>query len=87
MKIDIANHVSQPAVPEIVRELDRVYALTEGHISALQKMLPPNRARHLSLLDPDGEDVSDPIGGTFEDYRRCAEKIKSALLRRLDEWA
>jgi len=86
-KIDISEHRSQPAVPEIVRELDRVYALTQGHLSSLKKMLPPNRVRHLSLLDPDGEDVSDPIGGTLDDYRRCAEKIRSALEARLDEWA
>lgn len=87
LKIDIGNHTSQPAVPEIVRELDRVYALTQGHLSSLEKMLPPNRTRHLSLLDPHGDDVSDPIGGTLADYRHCAEKIQSALLRRLDDWA
>jgi len=87
MQIDIRQHASRPALPELVRDLDRVYALTEGHLEALRKTLPPNRARHLSLLDPSGADVSDPIGGTREDYERCAEKIRSSILARMEDWA
>lgn len=87
LQIDIREHASQPALPELVGGLDRVYALTEGHLESLRKTLPPNRARHVSLLDPSGADVSDPIGGSREDYQRCAERIRAAIVARMEEWA
>lgn len=85
--IDISGHRSRTAVPEVVRGLDRVYALTQSHLDSLRKSLPPNRSRHVVLLDPAGRDVADPVGGTLDDYRRCAERIREALTKRLDEWA
>ena len=87
MQIDIRDHASQPALLELVGELDRVYALTQGHLESLRKSLPPSRTRSLALLDPNGEDVSDPIGGTQEEYERCAEKIRASIVARLDDWA
>ena len=84
--IDIARHASRPAVPHEIKELDLVLALTAGHLDSLHLLMPPGGTRHCELLDPEGGDVPDPIGGTRADYERTAERILRALERRIDEW-
>ena len=39
------------------------------------------------LLDPEGRDIADPIGGDLELYAACAAQIEAAVEARLDEWA
>ncbi len=85
--IDIADHRSRPALPERLRSLDLVLCLTEGHADALRHSLPPDAGGHIELLDPTGADIPDPIGGSRDDYRRCAMSIRAALEVRLDDWA
>jgi len=85
-RIDISSHLSRPAVPGEVEALDRVYALTRRHLDALQALLPPGRARHCQLLDPDGEEVPDPIGGPLSEYERTAGVIRQMVEKRLNEW-
>jgi tRNA threonylcarbamoyl adenosine modification protein (Sua5/YciO/YrdC/YwlC family) len=84
--IDISDHVSRPAVPAEVEALDRVYALSSRHLEALQALLPPGSARHCELLDPDGEEVPDPIGGPLAEYERTAAVIRRLIERRMPEW-
>jgi protein-tyrosine phosphatase len=85
--LDLSEHRSRPAIPERVRAFDRVYCLTASHLEALAHSLPPGAARHVSLLDPRGEDVPDPIGGSVADYERCADLIQRALEQRVSDWA
>ena len=84
--IDISTHRSSPAVPEQIKDLDLVLALTAGHLDSLRYLLPPGGTRHCELLDPEGGDVPDPIGGTRADYVRTADRILAALARRVDDW-
>jgi protein-tyrosine phosphatase len=85
--IDLSRHRSRPALAGDVERADRVYGLTRAHVDALRMALPPGRATHVELLDPDGADVPDPIGGSRDDYLRCARHIERLVERRLDEWA
>jgi protein-tyrosine phosphatase len=85
--IDIAAHETRPAIAERVRDCDRVYALTRAHVDSLRGLLPPGADQGLALLDPQGADIPDPIGGSLEEYRRCARRILDALEARLSEWA
>jgi protein-tyrosine phosphatase len=85
--IDLSQHRSRPAIADEVLKLDRVYCMTRAHLDTLSLMLPPGRDGHLDLLDPDGIEISDPMGGTRADYRRAADAIRVALDKRLDEWA
>jgi protein-tyrosine phosphatase len=85
--LDLSSHRSRPATPELLARFDRVYALTESHLSALHALLPPGRHPPLALLDPEGRDIPDPIGGPREAYLRCLVDIERALQTRLDEWA
>ena len=84
--IDISEHRSRPVVPQEIRALDRVYALTAGHMDSLRMLLPPGGTRNCELLDPEGRDVPDPIGGPREEYETCAERLRKALEARAQEW-
>jgi len=85
--ISLRGHRSRPATPELVRELDLVYCLTQAHLDALRALLPPGRAKKLALLDPEGRDIPDPIGGSVEVYRECSEVIEEAMKKRAVDWA
>lgn len=85
--VDLSEHRSQPAFPEQIARLDRVYALTRSHLDALTQSLPPGRGKHCMLLDPEGRDITDPIGGPRSEYAAVAAQIAEALELRLDEWA
>jgi protein-tyrosine phosphatase len=85
--LDLRAHRSRPASPEVLARFDRIYCLTEGHRSALRALLPPARHAPVALLDPDGKDISDPIGGPPSAYQRALADIENALRRRLGEWA
>ena len=85
--IDISGHRSRPVVPQEIKALDRVFALTAGHMDSLRMLLPPGGTRNCELLDPVGGDVPDPIGGPREEYERCAERLRKAIEARVDDWA
>lgn len=84
--LDLSRHRSTPLDPDLLPALDRVYALTRGHLEALRASIPAAGAERCELLDPQGRDIPDPIGGTREDYERCAASIRLALEARVDEW-
>ncbi|MEW6072351.1 MAG: L-threonylcarbamoyladenylate synthase [Planctomycetota bacterium] len=85
--LDLAGHLSHPAHPELLRELDLVYCMTRAHVEAVKGLLSPGRARTVVLLDPAGEDIPDPLGGPLEVYRACAARLLAALAARAGEWA
>ncbi len=84
--IDLRGHRARAAIPEEIARLDRVYCLTRAHVEALVMGLPPGRAGHVVLLDPDGRDVPDPVGGSKADYERCADALTTAIAQRADDW-
>jgi len=85
--IAIGVHRSSAASIEAVQELDVVYCMTAAHVAALRLLLPPGRDGNVEMLDPAGGDVPDPLGGTLQDYRRCAQRIAECIAAHLDEWA
>jgi protein-tyrosine phosphatase len=82
---DAAAHRSQLASTHALARIERLYCMTRGHRDQVRVLLPAEWRGELALLDERG-DVADPIGGTLDDYRRCARQIREALERRLDEW-
>jgi len=85
--LDLSEHRSAPALADAVRAAQRVYCMTSAHRQALLGLLPPGAAAHVELLDPEGRDVPDPIGGGYEDYLACAFALRAALEERAAEWA
>jgi protein-tyrosine phosphatase len=85
--IDLAGHGARTATLEEVMRLDRVYGMTRSHVDELRRLLPPGKDKHVQMLDPEGEDIPDPIGGGRAEYVSAAKRIRTAIEARLDEWA
>ncbi len=79
--LDMSDHVSQPLTDRLVRYADLILTMTRGHREAIIAQWPDASSR-VSLLCSCGSDVADPIGGSAELYRRCAEQIEQEL----DAW-
>jgi protein-tyrosine phosphatase len=84
MGIDLSYHESQPLAAQLVRHADIVWTMTRAHRQAILSQWP-EAAPRVHLLNMDGQDVADPIGGPTDQYRRCAEQIKVELEQRLKE--
>ncbi len=85
--IDLSAHEARAAQAEDIARFDHVFCMTRGQRAALAAALPPGKDRKLELLDPDGRDIPDPIGGAREDYQHTAEVIAACLKQRLEDWA
>jgi protein-tyrosine phosphatase len=84
---DISGHSSRAAAAEDLARFEHVYCMTRGQRAALSASLPPGKDGQLELLDPQGRDIPDPIGGSREDYQQAADSIRACLEQRLDDWA
>ncbi len=84
--IDISGHTSRMLTPEIVDQATLIFGMTCGHRDAVQMMFPESREKVFVLREflvgPDADfdlDVSDPIGGSLDEYVRTRNLIKEAL--------
>lgn len=82
--LDLSRHEPQQLNDRLLRFADYVFTMTRSHRSAVLSQWPEAAGR-VHLLDRDHADISDPIGGTAEEYRRCAEAIDSQLEAWVDE--
>jgi len=82
--LDLRGHETQPLTELLVRHADVIFAMTRSHREAIVAQWP-SAAERTRLMSPEGEDISDPIGGTVERYRRCIAEIGEAMNGRLDE--
>lgn len=80
---DISNHRAQPVKAALVEQTDRIYVMAALHKKILVDWMP-SLERKIFLLDPDGRDIEDPIGGSLEQYRQCAERIYRCIKRVLE---
>ena len=85
--LDLTQHHSRTALPELVTAADHVYCLTAPHRQLLLSAIPPGAGAHVELLDPDGADVPDPFGAPAAIYRACADAMTEMIARRLESWA
>ena len=81
---DLVGHRSKRLDPRDARHADHIVVMTRDHRDALLAHLPELEPR-VRLLDPEGDDVDDPIGADRATYKRTAEAIASHLKRLLDE--
>ena len=82
--LDLSGHVSRPVDNQLIRFADHIWTMTRGHRDLLVKHWP-EVADRVQVLDPEGGDVSDPIGGSTEQYRQCAGQIDGFLEHRIQE--
>lgn len=76
--LDLSQHLSQQVNDHMLDSSTLILALTDRHRRVLQDARPDLRDR-IHLLSQNGEDIADPIGGTLEEYRECAEQIRRNL--------
>ncbi|MCU0722163.1 MAG: L-threonylcarbamoyladenylate synthase [Planctomycetes bacterium] len=81
---DLSGHRSRAVTATLVDEADFVYVMTRRHRNAIHdfSVADPDRIR---LADPGGRDVSDPLGGGLEEYRRTRERLRVAVEARAEE--
>lgn len=82
--LSLENHLSQPLGTELLRFADRIYVMGKSHRDAINAEWPGNDER-VSVLCPDGSDISDPLGGDYTVYNACARQIESAIAARMEE--
>jgi tRNA threonylcarbamoyl adenosine modification protein (Sua5/YciO/YrdC/YwlC family) len=80
--LDISKHESQPLTDKLVRHADMIFTMTGGHRQAILRRWPEASNRTF-ILRGDGNDINDPIGGSKELYRACADEVEQALRQRL----
>ena len=82
--LNLAEHISQPLREPLVRQADYIFTMTNSHRHAILSQWPEAEPR-VHVLCPEGGDVSDPIGGTKEMYRQCADQVRALLSQRFGQ--
>ena len=82
--LDLSQHLSQQVTAPMLDESTIVLAMTERHRLVLLEAYPDLSGR-IHLLNRAGVDIADPIGGTTDDYRYCAQQISENLQLWIDE--
>ncbi len=80
---NLSGHTSSPVSVSTAEDADFIFAMTGRHRDQLLEWMP-SLAGRVELLDPEGRDVSDPIGESLEVYRETSKSILSFLEKRLD---
>ena len=81
---ELKGHRSKRLDPRDARHADLIVVMTHDHRDALLAHLPELEPL-VRLLDPEGDDVDDPIGADRPTYKRTAEAIAGHLKYLMDE--
>lgn len=82
--LDLSLHETQPLTDRVVRFADLILTMTRGHRDAVISQWP-EAADRVKLISNERGDVSDPIGGPTELYRRCAQQMDEYLADWLEQ--
>jgi protein-tyrosine phosphatase len=82
--LELRQHESQPISERIVRFADVIITMTRGHRDAILQTWPDAEPR-VHLISRGRGDVSDPIGGPLDLYRRCSEQLDAYLAEWIEE--
>lgn len=86
--LDGRLHRSQPLTAELIRQASAVYVMTHTHAKQAQtlaKSLGEDHVKKISILDPGGQDVPDPVGRGVDVYRQTAKQLMQLIKVRLAE--
>ena len=75
--IDISGHFSRSLIPEQVRQCDVILTMTSAHRESVVNSVSLVEDRTSRLVKD--TDIQDPIGGTVEDYERCAQALEAGV--------
>ena len=79
-KIELQNHHSTMLTRKLVKDIDHIFTMTDGHRLQVMSFDAELEAKTKLLLDfSTGGNVADPFGGSYAVYKRCFEQMKQAL--------
>src|SRR2546428_5025199 len=79
--IDISQQRSRMLTADVVNQADYIFGMTHGHVDAINLLYPQVAEKTFLLrefdetLDVFEKDISDPIGGSDENYLACRHQI------------
>ncbi|HEU4334912.1 MAG TPA: low molecular weight protein arginine phosphatase [Candidatus Eisenbacteria bacterium] len=85
--LDLRAHRSRALTPRLIREADLILAMEPRHVEWAGSLAPDAKDRIRLVTEQSAEGgapssgVSDPIGGTAEEYDDTFHRIRSHLLR------
>jgi glycine hydroxymethyltransferase len=83
--LDISNHRSRHLTAEVVAQADYIFGMTHSHVDAIMLLYPQAAEKTFLLrefdetLDAYENDISDPIGGSYEVYCNCRDQIEQGI--------
>jgi protein-tyrosine phosphatase len=82
--LDLTGHRTQALTTELLRNADRIFAMTESHAEAAKRMCP-SAADRVELLDTDRGEIADPIGYPPEEFARVLRQIEAHVKKRIKD--
>ena len=80
---DVSHHRSTALTSDMVTEADEILVMTGSHRQSVVDMVPSAEQRVRLVLGD--RDLDDPIGGSQQDYERCAQALTQGISNRLNE--
>ena len=83
--IEIGKHRSRHLTSELVNEADYIFGMTHSHVDAITLLYPQAAEKTFLLrefdetLDAYENDISDPIGGSYDVYCYCRDQIEQGI--------
>ena len=71
---DLGGHMSRQVTAAMLEEADAIVPMTSGHMRFIVQNFPgcEPKVRFIS-------EISDPFGGDYEEYARCAKQISKLV--------
>lgn len=76
--IDATMHASRALTESLLDQSDDIFTMTHSHLEGILHTRS-DLSDKSRLLSSDGCDISDPIGGTLEDYESCRRQITEEI--------
>lgn len=83
--VEAPAHRSNPLTRELLQEADLIFGMTASHVGAILS-IDPTAAGRVHTLDPDGQDIPDPIGQSQQAYISTARRLRELIQHRLTEF-
>ena len=83
--IDINGHRSRHLTADLVAQADYIFGMTHSHVDAIMLLYPQAAEKTFLLrefdetLDAYENDISDPIGGSYDVYCNCRDQIEQGI--------
>lgn len=83
MGIDMGEHRSRRLTPEWARNVDEIIVMERRHRQWIRDNIPEALPKVSLIREPEERsDLSDPTGGSLEEYRQALELLQECIERR-----